>query len=86
MASGEASQQMLVKVSYLELYNEKAWNGLDATLTLAMETIKNHVRDQHLRKRRLQARDLLKPEDPDNGKAQRFFSVDHGLAKSSGLD
>jgi hypothetical protein len=48
MASGEAGQQMLVKVSYLELYNEKAWNGLDATLTLAMETIKNHVRDQQL--------------------------------------
>ena len=46
MASGEAGQQMLVKVSYLELYNEKAWNGLDATLTLAMETYGNHQKSR----------------------------------------
>ncbi|CAL1154012.1 unnamed protein product, partial [Cladocopium goreaui] len=45
----EAGQQMLVKVSYLELYNEKA-------------------------------RDLLKPEDPDNGKAASLEVREHPKA------
>lgn len=45
----EACQQMLVKVSYLELYNEKA-------------------------------RDLLKPEDPDNGKAASLEVREHPKA------